>query len=946
LTVAPFVGREAQLGRLESEFQTASDGGSRVVVVCGDPGVGKTRLLVEFQASLRRRARCLVGRGSPLGSSVAFSIWAEALESHLRTLAPDAVAALGSSRLAPLAGILPSVGAALGGTPAPGPSRLGTLEAFVCLVEALARPRPLVLFLDDIHQADPSTLELLSYLGRNPLPSPALVVLSSRAEALLTPDLVLTIGVLLKDGLATELRLDPLTREETAALAHGVLGVEHADPSLADWLFHRTSGNPLFAVALLQELASDPSKRDPARRVVPVSVRERVRGLALELSPEGRAVLDLAAVLGHSFTVSAIAQLLPAGAGQWLDELTHKGLFQERVRGGTLYDFVHPVVQEAIYEGLGSGHRRELHLRVAQAIEGAPLAVRAYHAARGALPGDPWAVALIREAAGEAERNQTHREALTHLQAALDLVPAHARSERAQLLDEIAWQASCTGDHTVGIPALRELAEMSREDRKALGLVHMRQASFLSSGAGDLGAAEAEVLEAIRLLRDAGAGDRLPAALNELAWIRGLAGDVGSQAEGSRQAAAMAEAAGDGTTLLHALGSLGHALALLGRTDEAVATLQRSLKMARAAGDASQISWHSAELAEALTFGGRFAAAAPIIDDLLESGLGASDIARSRSALINWFLGRWPSALADCRALQALYPVEPPVLSAWALSLAGLLAVAMGHGSAAEPYLAQADRLYAGRPLYWFSGCHDWAVGAARWLQGNLAAARERLDRAVRQLERIPAPAIAAQATVDLVELLWLCGETTAAAAQAERLRRLALGGDNPFALALASYADGLVEMARGRRAAAAVSLRAAAEGSRETGARFMQARALEHLGHAVQEPENAQALGEAARLYGALPAPGHERRALAALRGLGSRGKRAAQSVGALTLREREVAALARRGLSTRAIADQLSVSERTIETHLAHIYGKLGIASRQELMAQSPTREGMARR
>ena len=938
----PFVGRAAQLGRLESEFQAASAGGSRVVVVCGDPGVGKTRLLVEFQASLRQRARCLVGRGSPLGSSIAFSIWAEALESHLRTLAPSAVATLCGSRLAQLAGILPSVGAALGGTPAPGPSRLGTIEAFLCLVEALAQPRPLVLCLDDVHQADPSTLELLSYLGRNPLPSPVLLVLSSRAEALLTPDLVLTIGMLLKDGLATELRLEPLTREETATLAHGVLGVEYADPSLADWLFHRTSGNPLFAVALLQELASDPSKRDPARRVVPVSVRERVRGLALELSPEGRRVLDLAAVLGHSFTVSAIAQLLPAGAGEWLDELTRKGLLQERAGDRTvLYDFVHPLVQEAIYEGLGSGRRRELHLRVAQALDGAPPAVRAHHAARGALPGDRWAVALILEAAREAERNQTHREALTHLQAALDLVSARARAERAQLLDEIAWQASCTGDHTVGIPALRELAEIWREDRKSLGLVHMRQASFLSSGAGDLGAAEAEALEAIRLLRDAGAVDRLPAALNELAWIRGQAGDVASQVEGSREAAGMAEAAGDRTTLLHALGSLGHALALLGRTDEAVATLQRSLEMARTERDASQITWHSAELAEALAFGGRFAAAAPIIDDLFESGFGASDIARSRSALINWFLGRWTMALADCRALQALYPVAPPVLSAWALSLAGLLAVARGQSAAAEPYLAQADRLYAGRPLYWFSGCHDWAVGAARWLQGNLPEARERLGRAVRQLERIPAPAIAAQAMADLVEILWLSGEATAAEAQAERLAGLALGGDNPFALAMTSYANGLVEMARGRRTAAAQSLRAAAEGARGAGARFMQARAMEHLGHILEAPERAQALGEASRLYGALPAPGHERRALAALRGLGSQGKRTAQGVGALTLREREVAALARRGLSTRAIADQLSVSERTIETHLAHIYGKLGISGRQELLAQGLARQ-----
>src|SRR5947209_4670274 len=162
----PFVGRAAELGRLREELRDAADG-ARLVLVTGEAGVGKTRLLGEFQTLARVRARCLLGRGSPLGTAIPFSVVVEALESHLRALPVDRLAALCGPRLAALRDVLPSVGAALAIERAEAPTRLATFESFLCLLEALAKERPLALILDDAHRADPSTWELLHYLARN-----------------------------------------------------------------------------------------------------------------------------------------------------------------------------------------------------------------------------------------------------------------------------------------------------------------------------------------------------------------------------------------------------------------------------------------------------------------------------------------------------------------------------------------------------------------------------------------------------------------------------------------------------------------------------------------------------------------------------------------------------------------------------------------------------------
>jgi DNA-binding CsgD family transcriptional regulator len=913
--VPPLVGRRTELGLLSDALDRASRGRSLVVFVIGDPGVGKTRLLAEHADRSRRRAVVLVGRGSPLSAAIPYSTIGEALEADLRTRAPEEVAALVGDRAAELAPALPSV-ASGGRGAASTEGRLGVLHALARLLARLASTRPVMVLLDDLHLADPSTWELVGFLARTPLASPVLVVAALRPpEMHPLPGLGRLVSALVKDGLADEVRLEPLAAEDVGSLAERTLGPAAVDEALRSWLFDRTRGNALYAVALLDDL-----RGDPARRVVPVSVKERVRMEAAELSIGGAEALELAAALGHSFPLRQLAGVMPEGSGTAIDELTRRGLLVER---GDAYDFVHPLVQEAVYESLGAARRREVHARLARALAAEPLAVRAYHLARGALPGDRDAIRVLREAAAEAERVQSHREAIAHLRAALEIAPA-GKPVRGRLLDEIAWQAGEASDHTTALPALRELAELVRDDEAELGRTRMRLASVLATDAADLHAAEIEARAAVASFERA-APDRIAAGINELGWIRALGGDLGAQEEACRRAAGLAEAAGDESTLLHALGPLGHGLALRGRFDEARTIGARALELARATGDATQIGWHTGIHAMTLALEGRLAEAAGIIDPLLAAGPSPSDVAYDNRAWINWFLGRWTLALEDCESVAGLHPTAPSAHSAWALSIGAALHAEMGSPGRARPLLAQAGRVYGEGEFYWFSAAHRWAAAHVAGAD-DVDGAADLLARAVEWLDRCDVVAVECQMLPDAVRALVDAGRTGDASALSARATEIAARLETPLAAAVAAHARGIA-------GAREEDLRVAERGYASVGTPILRAGALERLGRIRSSDAAMEDLAAAARLYASLPAPAAAERVRDELRLRGPTGRRAAQRVGELTPREREIATLASRGHTTREIAQRLHLSVRTVESHLSRIYAKLGASGRAEL-------------
>ena len=947
---ATFVGRGPELRLLRRLFDDAvRTHRSTIAVVSGEPGIGKTRLLSQFAAQFHAppggsvsRACILAGKGSPVGAASPFGLIVEAGESHLRTCDAARCVALATGREDELAWLFPSVAAALGRRPAASPGRLAIFEAVGALLGKLAAIVPAVLVLDDVHDGDPTTWELVAYLGRNPLPAPLLIVMASRAAPAERGELGSLIGGLTKDGLAEEVRLHPLREEELAVMAFSVLG--EVAPDVVAWLFERSRGNPLFASSILGDLAGGGDLH-----TVPGTVRDHVRAALGALSIEARALIEAAAVVGNVFAVGELSLLVGEVGPEHLDALAASGLVAPAGTGGPpgTFEFAHPLVREGIYGAIGPERRRRLHRHIADdPLQ--PLAVRAAHLLRGALPGDTEALRVLRAAAKEAEQAQAHREAVAYLEGALVVAGCADPETRAGLLDELAWHAQEVGDHGRGVPALRELISLRVGDPTAEARARMRLASFLCWGVAEPQAAEAEARAALTLFEAAGdeAGHR--AALNEWGWICGSTVGLPAQVETARLVLDLARAAGDTVIVQHALGPLGHALGMTGRMNESLQLIHEGLAMATATGDRPQIEWYSGTLVGLLAAAGRLPEAEEAIRQMGGGRPMATDLLSSTSSLAHYLTGNWTAALDASRTVQALNSGPVPALSAWTLSLAAAIEAEAGQPKRARSLMAQGDRVYRGRDLYWFSAQHDWLSGRTLAALGEPTAARVRFERAARRLREVGALWYLAMCLGDLAAALGEAGDTPAASAVASELAGIGLDPGRPLHEALTSLARGT---AAGTRVEATGHFKAAADAAGRAGARLLQARALELQGTAAGAT-GVEALRAAAGLYAEFPAPASERRVTAALRASGATGRRVAAASGSLTAREREVATLVASGLTSKEAAEHLHLSERTVETHLAHVYGKLGITTRHELAGalargapQGPIRAGTQR-
>jgi predicted ATPase len=313
------VGRQSELARLEEEWRRAASGQFRCVVVAGDPGVGKTRLVEELAARHRRRAVTLSARAYPLGTTASLGLWAEALEHQLRGLPAEDVSRLCGGFLDDLAELLRSVAAVRGSAPEHAPPRFRVLEGLAVVLANLAQQAPVVAVLDDVHLADDSSWQALGYLAHNLRDARVLVLASARpAELAAQPAAAAVLLGLEQEGLLRRLPLEPLERDSVAELAEVFLEGQRPPKALVEWLENRSRGNPLFALGLLQALEDEGADLSaPELRSVPESLADRVRARLRLLDEANLATLANLALLERRVGLDDLVRV----TGQPLDEL-------------------------------------------------------------------------------------------------------------------------------------------------------------------------------------------------------------------------------------------------------------------------------------------------------------------------------------------------------------------------------------------------------------------------------------------------------------------------------------------------------------------------------------------------------------------------------------------------------------------------------------------------
>ncbi|HEX2104765.1 MAG TPA: AAA family ATPase [Solirubrobacteraceae bacterium] len=420
---SPFVGRADEQARLTAVWRAAAAGQAQLVLVSGEAGVGKTRLVEELRA--RAGAVTVEARAYPAEGRLAYGVATAWLRSQ-----PVAarLSRLERAHLTELARLLPELAVRV----AP-PEPLAEAELRRRLFGAIGRAllaagAPLMLIVDDVQWADAQSMRLIHYLVRAAPSARLLVAATARREELDEDHPVVGLSTALQ-GLErfSEIELDRLDREETALLAERITGAR-LDAAEVERLYGDSEGNPLFVVEALK-----PDAPAAARKVQAV-----IAGRLERLSQPAGTLAGVAAAIGRAFS----ADVLAAAAGldeqafvAALDELWRRGIV--RAHGPNAYDFSHGRIRDAAYAALSPPRRRQAHLAVARALEhreGAAAAALALHYENAGATVD--AVRWHARAAEAAQWLHAHGDAVRALERALalsDNLPPGPDTARLQL---------------------------------------------------------------------------------------------------------------------------------------------------------------------------------------------------------------------------------------------------------------------------------------------------------------------------------------------------------------------------------------------------------------------------------------------------------------------------------------------------------------------------------
>ncbi len=567
-TGPPLVGRDRELAVLDKALIESASGRGRIVLVAGEPGIGKTRLAEAVVERARARGS-LVGwsRSFEAEGVPAFWPWVQIVRGVAERVADDALRGAAGTGAGEIARLVPELAPRLGvADPEPSTGRFAVYDAVSRLLVGLSAAAPIVVVLDDAQWADVASLRLLEYVAGEIRSARVLVVTAFR-EAEQGESLGATLATLAPLPHTERIAVGGLPEGDVGRIVAGVLDRE-PDAELVSVVAQRTGGNPFFVRELVRLIESGSGESD----VVPPTVREVIDRRLARLPDAVRALLSAAAVAGREFDVrvaASVASLSEDDALDAIDDAVAARLVDEGDVIGR-YAFAHALVQETIVASLSRTRRARLHAALAdlllpRAEAGHPelLPEVAHHALEGALPGrEANAVALAAKAAGVAIRGLAFEDAADLCERALAIAGRLPDSDpvRFDLQLALGWARRDGGDDVAGRAALRDALETARRlddaDRFARASIGF-SGSVWWSWWTDLGYVDADAVAALEE-----AVERLPTApsrrrvevLGRLASQLYFDPTARARREAaSREAVDAARALGDDRTLANAL---------------------------------------------------------------------------------------------------------------------------------------------------------------------------------------------------------------------------------------------------------------------------------------------------------------------------------------------------------------------------------------------------------
>ena len=672
-----FVGRTRELETLRGAADAAASGGTALVLVGGEAGVGKSRLVAETAGVLRDDGWLVLEGGTvALGDDgLPFGPIVQALRALVRDVDPDRIALAAGPTLPELARLVPelSIVAGDGAGPADQVEWLQTriFEGILRLLGRLGEGSPVLLVIEDLHWADRSTRDLLSFLARNARDERLLIVGTFRTDELhRRHPLTGWLAEAERQPRVERIDLERFEREELVELLAGITGGVPSQ-TLVDSVARRSDGNAFFA----EELVAAVDEADQRRERLPETLRG-VLLVHLSAAPErARRLVEIAAVAGREVDHDVLADvcgLTEAEMGMALHEavdaqLLVTGLDDEVAQ----YRFRHALVQEAAYDELLPSERRALHGAYARAIEARPAGGGAAAASRLVELAHHWtaahdparALAAAIDAGDASRAVYAYADAARQYERAIELwdvvplVDRPADRDLADLYDAASSAATLVGDAARAVTLARRSIELvdgadgaaGDRERRARAREQCGRAAWL---AGDTATSIHLLEEAVELLEGMPPSTRQARVLAGLAQNLMLAGRSGESVAFAERAIDSARTIGDTGIESRAMNVLGVDRATLGDIAGGIDLLRRALAIALPADDPTEVPRAYANLGSVLEMGG-------FVEEALEVTLSGAASARRYSTELSFRtflevnaagmsieLGRYPEAAA------------------------------------------------------------------------------------------------------------------------------------------------------------------------------------------------------------------------------------------------------------------------------------------------------------
>jgi len=937
------VGRERELEQLAEMLSAAAGGRGGLVLLCGEAGVGKTRLA---EVAVADGSLAVLRSVVDQRSSSPYAPIAAVLREFLRR-EPGGLE-LADPLAGRLAAIVPELGPVVGAA-----DRETLVEAVRAAFAAIASRQATVILLDDLQWADAATLELLPSLAVAAEEWPLLVIGAYRSDEMPRGHPLRRLRVdLRRAGRLSEIAVPRLDADETAALAAGVLGGEPG-PMLRAALYDRTQGVPFF----LEELAA--ALQAGARLVpapgglelekgsvvpIPESLRDTVRLRVEGLSADGRAALEASAVIGVVVDLDLLAAL---GCDAGVSELIDRGVFRE-VEPGTVA-FRHDLVREALHADTPWARRRALHREVGRLLEerGAEPGLAAHHWLAAREPGRarPLLVLATRRSCDV----HAYRDAAAAARTALEVWPeGEDDSGRLDLLEELGRCAQFSGELSEAARAWEEVDAGldGTSDRERLAGVQRRLATVygLQGASAKATAARMRAAEAFE------AGGLFAEAASEWSVAAGsLWREDPVSAHDALDRALVAARAADRSDLeSHCLSLRGFLVGRAGQREEGFALMRSALALALDAHHVEAAATAYWALGALANDWGDYPAAQTALDDAVthcrNNGLGEDEhFCVSCLAMVLRNRGEWARAEALARDVLQQTELEDDASSAHALVTLGLIAAARGFTTRAHRHLRRSLAFARDLGLTGVEEESTCGLALVHELRGERAGWRELVAMPIEHMVSGRPRTLRLAATFGGrhgdTELVYACAD--AIASWAPRF-----GSDD--SLAALAHVLGEVAMVEGDHATAADQLGQAFDRLGEIDAPFERALTQARLGSALiavgERAIGVERLTGAYRTFRKLGARPFANRTAADLEAAGEPldarlGRRAARDLenGGLTRRELEVLRLVAVGRTNREIASLLFLSPRTVDMHVRSILAKLGCRTRTEATARA---------